>query len=64
MSTATKPPISKDRQLLEVLDALKRQVDLLGWHIGQMRGVGVVEEIDGGLHNVDRALRTLRQSIP
>lgn len=51
------------RQIFDALDDMKRQIDLLSWHVAQGRDLGVREEIAGGIHNVDRSLRALRQSI-
>lgn len=58
MST-TRPLEPVDRQVvLEILWTMKRQIDLLGWHVTQMRP-GVDEEIADGLFKIDEALKRL-----
>lgn len=48
------------RDVAEALWAIKRQLDLLGWHVKQLRdGASVATEIDAGMEAVETAVRKL-----
>ncbi len=59
----TRPLQPVDRHdLADVLGMIIRHVELLGWHVKQMRS-GTAEEIDGGLERVKEAVASLRHDI-
>lgn len=52
------------RDVAEALLAIKCQLDLLGWHVKQLRdGPGVATEIDGGMEAVEGAVLALAKRL-
>lgn len=52
------------RDVAEALWAIKRQLDLLGWHVKQLRdGASVATEIDGGMEAVETSVLKLASRL-
>ena len=63
MSDTSRPLAPTDRiEVLAVLDAMKRQIDLLGWHVKEIRNDGgVTEELNSGLGMIENAIGRMRK---